>query len=166
MTRRQPEAHPAPLQAWQVPLHVTTSHRGIFWERTTNKSMPNIEGGPINFSVIQPQTCERIACQARNAQLWRRLGFCCADAPPPSTSPLSLPLATISLYPNSCPHSLHATDATGRFYWQIAFSRWFFKPRWYFNFWIQRFILCSGSGMCAPLAIHVQFFFFQHLKNV
>lgn len=72
--------------------------------------MPNIEQGPINFSMIEPQTCKRIVYKDRNAQLWRRLGFCLLSSTsiglfsslPPSPHPL---LATLSLYPNSCPPS-------------------------------------------------------------
>lgn len=164
MTRRRPEARPATLQAWQVSLHVTASHRGLFWDGTTDKSMPHIEQGPINFSMIQPQTCKRIVCQAKNARLWRRSGFCCA-APPPPLIALGY---NQSVSHSARPHSLHAVDATGRFHWQIAFSRWFFKPCWYFNYRIRCFILCSGSSMSTTtMRAHFSsfLFFFSFFKH-
>uniref|UniRef100_A0A3Q2ZHX2 Tubulin--tyrosine ligase-like protein 5 n=1 Tax=Kryptolebias marmoratus TaxID=37003 RepID=A0A3Q2ZHX2_KRYMA len=68
MTRRGFGTHPATLQARQVSVHVTTSDGVIFWARTTDEAMPNIEQHPINFYTIQPQTCERIICQAWNVE--------------------------------------------------------------------------------------------------
>lgn len=60
------------------------------------------------------------------------------------------------------PHSCHGTDATERFHWQIAFSRWFFKPQWHFNYRIQRFV---HAVACALLTIHVHFFFLKSYTN-
>ena len=97
--------------------------------------MPDIEQGPINFSVIQPQTCERMVGEARNAQLWRRSGFCCSAqhqlafsallSPPSPPSPHPSRLYSVFIPTVVRPHSLHSTDATQRFHWQIAFSRCF-----------------------------------------
>ena len=103
-------------------------------QQPADESMPDTEQGPINFSVIEPRTCERIVCGARNAQLWRRLGFCLLSSTSvglfSSVSPPSPPswLHTHTHIPTVVrPHSLHTTDATERFHWQIAFSRWFFN---------------------------------------
>lgn len=76
----------------------------------------------------------------------------------PSPHPLWLPWVYLPTV--VCPHSLRATDARERFRWQIAFSRWFFKPQWHFTDGIQQFILYSCMSDTCSTGHSCRFFFF------